>query len=269
MKHFFYLLSLLSISSLNAQEEIKKDTTRINIGKVEVILVDHETTAREEIDTIDAAPTEKEKELFEAHWAGIDMGFTSLMNSSFDNTFTDYKYWENDPAKSMTWNLNLWEHKFSLYKEYIGITTGLGFSFTQIAFKDNYMLVANSDTLTAVIPTPTAETQDYTKNKLKATYLTVPVLIEFCSNEDADKSFYLSAGVVGGVRISSRYKRTIEDNKNIQKGTYALSSFKLDAAMRMGYGNWGAFATYSLLPLFETTKTTEVFPLTFGLSMNF
>ncbi|MEY3424946.1 MAG: hypothetical protein RL679_304, partial [Bacteroidota bacterium] len=27
MKHFFYLLSLLSISSLNAQEEIKKDTT--------------------------------------------------------------------------------------------------------------------------------------------------------------------------------------------------------------------------------------------------
>jgi hypothetical protein len=43
----------------------------------------------------------------------------------------------------------------------------------------------------------------------------------------------------------------------------------LDAAMRMGYGNWGAFATYSLLPLFETSKTTEVFPLTFGLSINF
>ena len=79
MKHFFYLLSLLSISSLNAQEEIKKDTTRINIGKVEVILVDHETVVNEEIDTIDAAPTEKEKELFEAHWAGIDMGFKDFI----------------------------------------------------------------------------------------------------------------------------------------------------------------------------------------------
>ena len=268
MKHLFYLLSLLTISSVYSQEEIKKDTTRLNIGKVEVILVDHsEAEASAEIDTIDAAPTEKEKELFEAHWAGIDMGFTSLMNASFDNTFADYKYWENDPAKSMTWNLNLWEHKFSLYKEYIGITTGLGFSFTQIAFKDNYMLVATSDTLMAVIPI--AETQDYTKNKLKATYLTVPVLIEFCTNEDADKSFYLAAGVVGGVRISSRYKRSIEDNKDIQKGTYALNSFKLDAAMRMGYGNWGAFATYSLMPLFETSKTIEIYPLTFGLTMNF
>jgi hypothetical protein len=269
MKQLFYLLSLLSFTSVHSQEEIKKDTTRINIGKVEVILVDHETDASEKMDTIDAAPAENEKRIFEAHWAGLDMGFTSLMNSSLDNTFAGYKYWENDPAKSMTWNLNLWEHKFSLYKEFIGITTGLGFSFTQIAFKDNYMLVATSDTLLGLIPMPTPETQDYKKNKLKATYLTVPLLLEFCTNEDADKSFYLAAGVVGGVRISSRYKRTMEDNKDIQKGTFALSSFKLDAAMRMGYGNWGAFATYALMPLFETSKTIEVFPLTFGLTMNF
>jgi hypothetical protein len=269
MKHLFYILSLLSVSSVNSQEEIKKDTTRINIGKVEVLLVDHQTDASDEIDTIDAAPTENEKRNFEAHWAGVDMGFTSLMNSSFDNTFAGYKYWQNDPAKSMTWNLNLWEHKFSLYKEFLGITTGLGFSFTQIGFKDNYMLVATSDTLMAVIPPQTTETPDYVKNKLKATYLTVPLLVEFCTNEDADRSFYLAVGVVGGVRLSSRYKRTIEDNKDIQKGNYALSSFKLDAAVRMGYGNWGAFATYALMPLFDTSKTTEVFPLTFGLTMNF
>jgi hypothetical protein len=37
----------------------------------------------------------------------------------------------------------------------------------------------------------------------------------------------------------------------------------------MGYGSWGAFASYSLMPLFDAGKTTEVYPLTFGLSLNF
>jgi len=53
------------------------------------------------------------------------------------------------------------------------------------------------------------------------------------------------------------------------KGTYGLNSFKLDGTVRLGYGSWGAFASYSLLPLFDTAKTTEVYPLTFGLSLNF
>ena len=103
--------------------------------------------------------------------------------------------------------------------------------------------------------------------------MTVPVLIEFCSNANEDNSFYLAAGVVGGVRIASRVKRVGEfDGKEFEeneKGSYGLNSFKLDGTVRIGYGSWGAFATYSLLPLFDTEKTTEVYPLTFGLSLNF
>ena len=54
-----------------------------------------------------------------------------------------------------------------------------------------------------------------------------------------------------------------------RKGTYGLNPFKVDATVRMGYGSWGAFATYALLPMFEDGKTTAVHPLTFGLSLNF
>jgi hypothetical protein len=169
----------------------------------------------------------------------------------------------------MTWNLNVLEKKFAIVKQYVGITTGLGFSFTQLAFRDNYVLQNNADTLFAVIDT----VNSYSKNKLRANYLTVPLLIEFATNENADKSFYLAAGVVGGVRLSSKVKRTGEfdgkDFKQSLKGVYGLNSFKLDALVRLGYGDWGAFASYSLMPLFDTEKTVEVYPLTFGLSMNF
>lgn len=272
MKTQIYTLSFLSLAFLgNAQEEkTNPDTTRVNMGNMEIILVDHsKETDSEQIDTLDAAPDEKERKKFEAHWAGLDMGFNLMMNNSMGTSFDNYEYWENDPARSMTWNLNILEHKFQIYKQYVGITTGLGFSFTQLAFRDNYILNITTDTLFAAIDT----INSYSKNKLRANYLTVPLLIEFATNEDSDKSFYLAAGVVGGVRLSSKIKRTGEfDGKEFKqedKGVYGLNSFKLDGTVRMGYGSFGAFASYSLLPLFDTDKTVEVYPLIFGLTLNF
>jgi len=269
MKKALYSAIILFSTAAFAQEEPKPDTTRLNMGNVEIILVDHGDEEEMDMDTIDAAPDEDDREKYEAHWAGLDMGFSILTNNQMNTDFDNYPYWKNDPARSMTWNLNLLEHKFGIAREYFGLTTGLGFSFTQIAFRDNYLLTNTADTLYAIIDS----VNDYSKNKLKASYLTVPLLLEFCTNADDDKSFYLAAGIIGGVRMASRIKRHGEfDGKEFQqveKGVYGLNSFKLDGTVRLGYGSWGAFATYSLMPLFDTDKTAEVYPLTFGLTLNF
>ena len=266
------VLCLMSLQVFAQKEEQKRDTIRMNMGKVEIILIDH--SDEEEMDTIDAAPGNSEEDKkFEAHWAGLDMGFMVLLNNQFNQAFGTSDYLKNDFGRSMVWNLNVFEHKFPIAKEYLGITTGLGFSFTQVAFRNNYVvnvqfgdegggdLVAVQDTLI-----------NYTKNKLKATYLTVPLLLEFNSNADADKSFYVAAGVVGGVKIASRYKRAYDDGKSVvsvQKGQFGLQTLRLDGTVRIGYGSWGAFASYGLLPLFYTTNNPQVNPLIFGLTLNF
>ncbi len=262
-----FMMSLVSFS----QEEVEPkpaDTTRMNVGKTEILIIDHSEEEEMQISDGDTSYVEKEPRK-EAHWAGIDFGVTMLMNESFGNYFQDYPYWNTEAAKSHVWNLNILEHKFNIAREYFGVTTGLGFSFTSVAFKNNYVLSHTADTLTAFVDTVNA----YSKNKLKAAYLTVPLLLEFNTNINANKSFYLAAGVVGGVRLTSKVKRKGEfDGKEFtekHKGTYALNSFKLDAALRMGYSDFGVFANYSLLPLFDTGKTTAVYPLTFGLSYNF
>lgn len=248
------------------------DTTRINLRNMEVIIVEKDTKSEheedfDEEDIEDCSDCGDAKG--EAHWAGVDFGVTMLMDNNFNNTHPDYPYWNNDVAKSQVWNLNLLEHKFDIAQQYFGLTTGLGFSFTSVAFKDNYVLSSTPDTLFAVIDSATV----YSKNKLKATYLTVPLLLEFCTNKDASKSFYLATGVVGGLRIASKTKRIGEidgrEFKEKVKGTYDLNPFKLDATARIGYGSVGAFASYSLLPLFDTGKTMELYPLSFGLTMNF
>ena len=274
-KVYIIAASLMFFLPAIGQEEEKDkaaDTMRMNAGKVEFIIVDHGDEEEDEdffMSEEDSLLNEKKKKRSEAHWAGIDFGFSMLMDQNFDNTFADYPYWKNDAARSQTWNVNFLEHKFNFGTPYVGLTTGLGFSFTSVAFKNNYVLSDTPDTLWAMIDT----VNTYSKNKLKASYLTLPLLLEFNTNAKANKSFYFATGVIGGVRMTSKIKRKGEfDGKEFvqkEKGRYGLNSFKLDATVRLGYSDFGAFATYSLLPLFDDGKTTEIYPLTFGLSFNF
>lgn len=252
-----------------AQEEIEEsgDTTKVKVGKIQVLIVE---PIEEVVDFTDTLESEDDGRDNEAHWAGLDFGFNMLMNSSFKQEFGDEPFLKNNVGKSQVWNLNLLEHKFKIVKEYVGLTTGLGFSFTQIGINNNYTLQTSADTTFAVIDT----VNNYSKNKLKASYITVPLLLEFNTNKDNDKGFYLAAGVVGGYKIGSRYKQIYEVNgnriKSVQKDDYNLNPFKLDATARLGYGTWGAFVNYSLLPVFNAGATkVEAFPLTAGLTLNF
>ncbi len=243
----------------------KKDTTRVNLGKVEVLIVE---AVSDSDDTVVINPRDVRKNV--AHWAGVDFGFSVLMNKSGGNTFPGEPYLKNDVARSQVWNFNFIEHKFKIVKEYVGLTTGLGFSLNQVSFDNNFILGKSGDSTFAIQDTVIG----YDKNKLRATYLTVPLLLEFNTNKNNSKGFYLAAGVVGGLRIASRYKTVYKASgdkvKSVQKGDYNLNPFKLDAAVRLGYGQFGAFASYSLLPLFEKGATVnEAYPLTAGLTFNF
>lgn len=256
------------------EEEI--DTMKMKFGKTQVLVIsksegddeiDGDTDPEEGFDEFEEEPRRSRRS--EAHWAGLDFGFMMLMDENFDNTFADNRYWNNDAARSQVWNLNILEHKFNFGTPYVGLTTGLGFSWTSVSFKNNYLIQANADSTFAVVDS----VHQYSKNKLKASYLTVPLMLEFNTSANEDRSFYLAAGVVGGVRLTSKTKRKGEiDGKEFKekvKGRYNLNPFKLDAAVRLGFGDWGVFANYSLLPLFEQGTTVEVYPLTFGLSLNF
>ncbi len=262
MKRALILIALVTTYSVFSQ---KKDTTRINVGDMEIMMISHADDNDFEVDTTDFSLWKNDKVNKNAHWAGVDLGFNVLMNASLASSFNNHPYWENDPGRSMTWNLNLFEHKFG---RVLGFTTGLGLSFSQTAFKDNYVLINTVDTLYAEIDT----IANYSQNKLRATYLIAPLLLDFCSIKKGGDGFYLAAGVVAGVRLASSIKRVGEmDGKEYRqkdKGPHGLNAFRLDATVRMGYADWGIFASYNIVPLFETVKTIAVYPLTFGLSFN-
>lgn len=263
------------IESIPESEITETDTMKMKFGKTQVLVIskssgeEESSEDEEDVDTKEEEEPRERSRKSEAHWAGVDFGFSILLDDKQDNAFTDHPYWKNDAAKSQVWNLNIIEHKINFGTPFVGLTTGLGFNFTSVAFKNNYLIQSSTDSVFAVMDTVNI----FSKNKLKAAYLTVPLMLEFNTSRDEDRSFYLAAGVVGGVRIASKTKRKGEfDGKEFKekvKAPFNLNPFKLDAAVRVGYGSWGMFANYSLLPLFETGKTVELYPLTFGLSLNF
>ena len=88
-----------------------------------------------------------------------------------------------------------------------------------------------------------------------------------------EKSFYLSTGVIGGVRVGSsyymrgkknnvKYRETVNDDFNI-------SPFQLDATVRLGYGDFGAYAYYGLTNLFKSNKAPQMSIFQFGVNLHF
>ncbi len=269
MKNVTLIICFLIGGYVFSQNE--PDTVRFKFGTTTVLVINSggktDTVLMDSADTIDVGPEEPHRDN-EAHWAGFDMGFNVNTNGSGSDKFGNYTYWENDPLQSFYFNVNFAEKKIKIIKEYVGITTGVGFNFNQIGFKNNFVIADSTDTLMAFV-----SPINFSKNKLRVAYFQIPLLLEFNTNKDNDKGVYLAAGAIAGVRIASRTKRVYEQDgekiKEKAKGTYGLEPFKLDATARIGYGDWGAFVNYSLLPLFDTDKTTAVHPLSFGLSYSF
>ncbi len=275
------LLGLLTFNvAAFAQEEVTaeptdssvivSDTTVRNYGnRIEIIKVNDSI---KQVNIRNTSTCERnckaDKNENEAHWAGFTVGMNFLTNDVQGLSFPTAKYWEIDPASSYSYGLNFAEKKIRLIGNNVGITTGVGFTFNSYGFKNNYVLTTNQESVFAVADALV----NYTKNKLKTSYLNIPLLLEFSSK--SGDGFYLTTGLIGGLRLGSKTKRVGKDQSGKSfdskiKDDYFLNTLTLDATVRMGYDDFGIYANYSLTPLFRTGKATTIYPLSVGVIFNF
>ena len=212
---------------------------------------------------------------YDPHWAGFDLGFVSMFrlneqtNSRFDTDFGANDYWQIDPVKSLAINVNFLEYKFPIFKQYLGLTTGLGYGLTSLGLRNNYLIQHSNDTVFCVSDT----IQSYKTNTLAMHRFTLPLLLEFATKPGAKKSFYLAAGVIGAWRFASTSTQTGkyangDKFNNTTSSRFNLQNVSLDATIRAGFGVFGAFAEYSLTPLFNKGSTIAIYPLRFGITIN-
>lgn len=275
----YIVIAILSVLGGAAFAQEEPDTLTVKIGNKVIIIrsgedeeviiasEDGDSTDIEDFDFEDLDTKKKNKS--DAHWSGLEVGVNTFVNPSYQADFPNAQFLEIDPSKSWNWNLNFMDGKLNIIRGYVGITTGLGLNVTNFSFRNNYIYNYAPDKITAEMDT----IADYSKNKLRLTYLTVPLLLEFTTNRPDDDNFYFNAGIVGGVKLISKLKRETDtegyQRKYSEKGDYGVNAFKADAVVRLGYGSWGVYASYNLLPTLDQDLIEQANQVSFGLSYTF
>lgn len=198
-------------------------------------------------------------------WNGIDLGLNGIVGPNRDMKFPEgQEGLRPDLIRSRYISFNFAQVKLRLFDDYVGLTTGLSIQIYNWKYGGSNEFLYQNDSLLIVPNT----TKNITKNKLRAEYLAVPLLLEFNTSLDPSKAFHISVGVVGKVRMGNMYKQKyeIDGNRNKQtiKGDYGFNRWAVDATARIGWRRLTVYGQMGMLPLFETKNVNDLYSFSAG-----
>jgi hypothetical protein len=203
------------------------------------------------------------------HWAGIRIGVNGYMTDKGLPIPTTHEFLELDYGRSVSVDVNLLEKDFRLYKQHIELVTGLGMHFANYTFENKYTTLVNTDPLGATVDS----TILLDKNRLRATYITAPLLLGFSTHKDENKAFRLAFGGQVSWKIASKLKQQYnlggQTFKPRIKSDYDLNPFLFHAVATAGFGPVNIYANYGLNELFENKKTLTLTPFDVGVQLMF
>ncbi|TWI91895.1 outer membrane beta-barrel protein [Chitinophaga japonensis] len=161
-------------------------------------------------------------------------------------------------------NVNIWiiQQRLNIYKHKLNVIYALGVEM------NNYRYARN---ITYVPGYPTKiirDTVNFSKNKLFAEYLSVPVMLNFNSNPARPgRSFELSVGVMGGYLVKSRTKQISEERGKIKRtDDFNLNKWRFGLTSELAYGPVKLYSNFALTPLHD--YGLEQYPFSIGIRFN-
>jgi hypothetical protein len=230
---------------------------------------DEEIQINEFINEVEKARKTKKKK-FNGHFKGLELGVNTFMMPDQSLSLSgDAELFSLNIPSSFVWNLNLFEANLPLIAQQFGLVTGAGFEFNSYHFEEDVFLIKEDGVTKAVL---TDKELEFKKNKLSATYLKVPFLLEFQTNSGSKKnSFHIAGGVNFGLRLGSSTKQKyFEDGTKVKekiKDRYHLNPYRMAAIGKIGWGKLNFFAEYNLMPLFEKNRGPELYAVSVGITL--
>lgn len=224
----------------------------------------------------------KKQSRITTNWWVVDLGFSNyddqtnyantgnyLVNSPGSPAFSssDFKL---RTGKSVNVNIWLFMQRLSLIKRNVNLKYGLGVELNNyryksaISYKEAGVIPYSGGQLTNA-PFIFRDSISFSKNKLAADYLTVPLMLNFATNSfSSKKGLSLSVGVSVGYLYSQRNKQDSEMRGKLRnKGEYDLEKFKLSYVGEVGLGPVRLYGSYSPKSMYE--HSLDMRPYNFGL----
>jgi hypothetical protein len=287
MKRLYFLAALcvLTITGFAQAERQKKDTTynpanndTLRIGSI--LIIKKNKKAKGDT-TLVITDTRKRNPRKSTNYIIFDVGFANLNdNTNYGNTagYTVSKpgaqAFNGDDLKlkgGKSLNVNFWffMQKYSLVKNNVNLKYGLGLELNNYRFKSPISFKESGTKPYGAGETNSAflfrDSITFSKNKLAADYLTVPLMLNFATTKKIGKpNLSASFGVSAGYLYSQRNKQqSTERGKQKNKGEYGMERFKLSYIAELGLGKVRLYGTYSPKSIFE--KGLDIKPYNIGI----
>lgn len=289
MKQLSILLVAILIGlngSAQTDTVAKKKADTLRIGNIMIIKKNDKSNKN------DSLTIEMNKRNFErkqtarvtTSWGGIDIGFANYDDQT--NYANAGSYLIDRPGSSVSGNdfklrsgksvnVNLWVfmQKVNLIKKNVNLKYGLGVELNNYRYRSNISYkeggtVPYSGALQTNNTFIFRDSVSFSKNKLAADYLTIPVMLNFSTTPRYHRNtFSLSVGVSGGYLYSQRNKQiSSERGKLINKGDYDLEKFKFSYVAEIGLGAVKFYGSYSPRSIYE--HSLDIRPYNFGIRLN-
>lgn len=166
------------------------------------------------------------------------------------------------PGKSVNINVWLFMQRLNLYKHKFNLQYALGMEF------NNYHFARNISYLPGYPTVIVRDTVQFSKNKLFAQYLTVPLMLNYTSNPlRPGRAFKASFGVQGGYLLKSRTKQISEERGKIKRtDDFNLNKWKAGFTGELGYGPVKLYGNLAFTPLHD--YGLEQYPFAIGVRLN-
>lgn len=279
MKQFALTLALGAICSLSSQAQTATDSTRFSDGgdtlRVgNIIIVRNRNRQRQQIS--DGGGTfqyssnwrrRKRSSNITTNWFILDLGFSNFSDKT--NYAAPNDYLANRPGTApmgsgdfrlsagKSVNVNIWffMQKMNLVKHHVNLKYGLGVELNNYRFRSTTSFAERNPFNPLAAPQPVAfrDSISFSKNKLAADYLTVPIMLDFTANPgQRKKGISMAAGVSVGFLYSQRNKQqSNERGREKNRGDYDMEPFRLSYIGEVGLGPVKLYGSYSPKSMFK------------------
>lgn len=162
-------------------------------------------------------------------------------------------------------NVNFWffMQRMNISKQVLNLKYGLGLEMY------NFRYDSRISFRTSPQPVAFIDSVGFTKNKLFAQYITIPLMININTRPSNNRGLIVSAGVSAGYLIASRNKQISDERgKQKYKGNHAMDPWRLAAIGEIGMGPVRLYGSYSLNHLQKDYTRMEQYPYTIGIRLS-
>jgi hypothetical protein len=276
MKRIIFLLAgiCFALAAIAQTDSTTNESDTIRVGNILIIKNKKDRKDDDDKDRDDDVKVERRKAYkpsnISTNWGIVDLGisqfndntnYTQSIAQGFLASGANEDWFDLRNGKSINVNVWFFMQRLNMIKHVVNLKYGLGLELNNYRFSENIKFQENG------MPLVIMDNIDYSKNKLAADYLTIPLMLNFNFTPNRKNGFGFSVGASAGYLYASRQKTvSTEQGKKKFKEDFELRKWKLSYIAELSLGPIKLYGSYATESMFEKALDHTPYNVGFRLS---